>query len=121
MEGYFMTKTELKNKLREKYTELIKALCLNAGEDVIQTGANKIAFPVLDSEGNEEFIELTIKVPNGSRDGDPYDPWGEAEEYQMKLEAKKERAEKKKAAEEEKERKQKEREERAKQLKQENM
>lgn len=120
MEVLLMTKTELKNRLRAKYTELFIELCSNQGEDVMQTGANKLAFPVIDEEGNEEFIELTIKVPNGSRDGDPFDPWGEAEEYQMKLETKKEKAEKKKMAAAEREKKAKEKQEKAKQLRQEN-
>lgn len=115
-----MTNAELKNRLRAKYTELIQNLINASGEDSIQTGANKIAFPVVDEAGNEEYIEITIKVPTGSRDGEPYDPWGEAEEYQMKMEAKKEKAEKKKVAAEERERKQKEKQEKAKQLKQEN-
>lgn len=78
--------------LRAKYTALVKEL-LAASEDVMMVGTNQIAFPCVDSEGNDSWIEVTIKVPTGSRDGDIYDGYSLAEDYEMKTAAK---AEKKK-------------------------
>ena len=42
--------------------------------------------PVVDSEGNEKFVTITVKVPTGDRSGEPYDGYGEAESYRMHIE-----------------------------------
>ena len=67
-------------------------------EEVLRVGSNEIAFPVVDSEGNEDFIVLTCKIPTGANKGtESYDGYAMAEEYEMKLKEKAEKA--KKAAE----------------------
>ena len=71
-------------------------------EDVLRTGSNEIAFPVTDSEGNEEFIQIVVKVPTGSRDGEPYNGYYMAEEYSLKLKVQQEKAEKARIAKEKK-------------------
>ena len=91
------SRTVLTAELREKYVDVLTKALIDFGEDVYRTESNKIAFPVLDSEGNEEFIEITVKVPHTS-EGNPYDCYTAAEFY-------KEKVEKNKAAKEEKERK----------------
>ena len=55
-----------------------------ADEDVLRTGAGEIAFPVVDSEGEDNWVVITVKIPVGSRDGDAYDGYSMAEEYTMK-------------------------------------
>ena len=63
--------------------------------------SNEIALPCVDAEGNDSYVVITVKVPTGSRDGDPYDGYGEAESYALACKQKAERAEadaKKKAA-----------------------
>ena len=59
--------------------------CLSTEDEVLVVGANELAIPVVDSEGNEKWVVLTIKVPTGSRDGDAYDGYAMAEDYQLKL------------------------------------
>ena len=60
---------------------------------------------VIDAFKNDEdleddaYVEITVKVPTGSRDGDAYDGYALAQEYEMKQ---KEKAEKAKAAAEKK-------------------
>jgi nitrogenase molybdenum-iron protein alpha/beta subunit len=71
-------------------------------EDVLRTGSNEIAFPVTDSEGNEEFIQIVVKVPTGSRDGEPYNGYQMAEDYSLKLKLQQEKAEKARIAKEKK-------------------
>ena len=56
-------------------------------------GSNEIALPVVDEDGNEKWLVLTFKVPTGSRDGDAYDGYSMAEDYQMKQAEKKAKAE----------------------------
>lgn len=94
-----VSKKILHEEIKTRYVSLVADFLREQGEEVLVTGSNKIAIPVVDAQGNEEFLELTFKVPTGSRDGDPYDGYGEAESYALKL---KEKAEKAAAAEKKK-------------------
>lgn len=93
------SKKILHEEIKNRYVSIVSAFLDEQGEEVLRTGSNKIAIPVTDSEGNEEFVEIVFKVPLGERGGDPYDGYGEAESYTLKL---KEKAEKAKAAEKKK-------------------
>ena len=86
------SKKSLHNALRAKYIERVSKFLADAGEEVLVTGSNEIALPCVDSEGNEEFIVLTFKVPTGSRDGDAYDGYSMAEHFKMKSAEKAEKA-----------------------------
>lgn len=82
----------LRENLRNKYLDRIIDLFTKSDEEVLRTGSNEIAFPCVDREGNDEFIVITVKVPTGERGGDPYDGYGEAEAYAMKVANKAEKA-----------------------------
>ena len=82
----------LNEKLREKFLEIVGEILKEKDEEVLRTGSNEIAVPCLDEEGNEKFVVLTIKVPTGSRDGDAYDGYSMAEEYEIKQRLKAEKA-----------------------------
>ena len=69
---------------------------------VRQVASNAVAFPFVNDLGEEEVIKLTISVPTGSRDGEPYDMDLEADDFEEKQKAK---AEKQKEAEEKKKKK----------------
>ena len=96
------TKKQLHEELRNKYLSMIADLLTKADEEVLSTGSNEVAIPTLDSEGNDEYVVITVKVPTGSRDGDAYDGYAMAEEYRIKLANAKEREEKAKAEKEKK-------------------
>ena len=81
----------LNDEIKVRFLEGVAEHLSNVGEEVLRTGSNEIALPVLDEDGNEKWLVLTFKVPTGSRDGDAYDGYSMAEDYQMKL---KEKAEK---------------------------
>ena len=87
-----ISKKSLHDALRAKYIERVSKFLADAGEEVLITGSNEIALPCVDSEGNDEFIVLTFKVPTGSRDGDPYDGYSIAEDFKMKSAEKAEKA-----------------------------
>lgn len=93
------SKKNLHDALRAQYIERVSKFLADDGEEILITGSNEIALPCVDSDGNDEFIVITFKIPTGSRDGDAYDGYSMAEDYRMKCEAK---AEKAKAAEKEK-------------------
>lgn len=94
----------LNEEIKVRFLDGVAEHLTQAGEEVLRVGSNEIALPVLDEDGNEKWLVLVFKVPTGSRDGDAYDGYAMAEEYQMKLadraakaEAKAKKAEKDKA------------------------
>ena len=74
-------------KMKEaKRTEYLLPLmeCLKAnGEDVLRVGSNAFAFPICFENGEEGFIKVVVQTPSGSRDGEPYDGYSEAETYEL--------------------------------------
>lgn len=87
-----LTKKALHEKLRAQYMEKVKAFLEAEGEEVLRTNTNEFALPCVDEAGNDEFLVLTFKVPTGSRDGEAYDGYGEAESFTMKTAEKTEKA-----------------------------
>ena len=77
------TQKSLNDELRAMYLERVHA-CLSQEDEVLVVGANELAVPVVDTEGNEKWIVLTVKVPTGTRDGDAYDGYSMAEDYRMR-------------------------------------
>lgn len=78
--------------LRAQYLDMITKLLVKSDEVVLRVKSNEIAIPCVDAEGEDSFVVVTIKVPTGSRDGDPYDGYGEAESYEMACKQKAEKA-----------------------------
>lgn len=87
----------LNEKVKATYYALIASALTENGDEVLKTGSAEISIPVVDEEGNDKFLVITLKVPKGSRDGEPYDGYGMAQDYEMKQTEKAEKA--KKAAE----------------------
>lgn len=87
-----MAVKSLDSKLREKWVSTLAQMFTDAGEEVVQYKSNEICLPVLDEDGNEKWVQFVVKVPKGSRDGDEFDGYAMREEYQMKQEAKAEKA-----------------------------
>lgn len=93
-----ISRKQLREAIKTQFLEKVANTLAESGETVLRVGSNEIAMPVVDSEGNEDYLVLTFKVPTGSRDGEAYDGYAMAEDYTMKLAGKVEKA--KKAAEE---------------------
>lgn len=88
--------------LREEYLKAIITSFLDRDEEVLRVKSNEIAIPVVGCEGNEDFIVVTVKVPTGANKGtEPYDGYEMAQDYEMKVTEKEEKA-KQKAKEKEK-------------------
>ena len=94
-----MTKTQLNNDLRATYLKLISTFLTERGEEVLVTNSNEISIPVCDIQGNDKFVQITVKVPKGSRDGEEFDAYTARD---MFAEAQAEKLKKKKKAEKEK-------------------
>ena len=86
---------QLRDNLRAQWFDTFKNFLEGKGEEVLQTASNELAIPVVDTEGGEHFVVVTVKVPSGSRDGDAYDGYAVAQDYTMKCEERKAKAEEK--------------------------
>lgn len=88
-----MTNSKLNEILRAKYLNAIREALEALEEDVVITGSNEIAVPCVDTEGNEKWCVITVKIPTGSReDGEAYDGYAVSESYAMKCKEKREKA-----------------------------
>lgn len=86
--------------LRAKYIQKVFAM-FKDDEDVLRTNSGEISFPVVDDEGEDNWVVITVKIPTGTRDGDIYDGYSLAEDFaakQAEKEAKAKEAATKKAA-----------------------
>lgn len=88
----------LREALKSRYMSGIIEHLENCGEEVLRTASNEVAIPCVDDDGNDEWLVLTFKIPTGSRDGEPYDGYSVAEDYEIKQKNKAEKAEKAAAA-----------------------
>lgn len=96
-----MSRKQITEEIRLAYLEKVSGFFKSEDEEVLRVKSNEIAMPVVGSDGSEEFVVVTIKVPNGSKD-EPYNGYAMAEDYEIRL---KEKEEKKKEREEAKKKK----------------
>ena len=81
--------------IRNEFLTMVSDFLNLKGEEVLRVKSNEIAIPVVGCEDNEDFLVITFKVPTGANKGtEPYDGYTMAEDYELKI---KEKAEKAKA------------------------
>lgn len=91
-----------REKVRATYMEKVAKFLADFGDEVLLVGSNEYAIPVVREDGEEDYVVLTFKMPTGSRDGDGYDGYALAADYQFKLAEKAKKAEAAKIAKEKK-------------------
>lgn len=94
-----ISRKSLAEEIKARYYAQVAQVFAGADLEVLKVGSAEMAIPVLDKNGDEEWLVVTLKVPTGSRDGEAYDGYALAQEYAMKQA---EKAEKAKAAAEKK-------------------
>ena len=90
------------NELRETFLNKISDFLVECNEEVLRVASNQVAIPCVSSSGEEAYMVITFKVPSGTRDGEQYDGYAEAEDYAKTVEQK---AIKKKKSDEKKKKK----------------
>lgn len=80
------------DRVRQNLMDEVESL-LKDWYDVLHTGSQELCVPIVGEDNEEGYLVVTFKVPKGSRDGDAYDGYAMAEEYQLKCEAKARKAE----------------------------
>ena len=79
--------------LRTEYLTQVSEFLTEQGEEVLRVKSNEIAIPVVGCEDNEDLVVITFKVPTGANKGtEPYDGYSMAEDYELHLKAKAEKA-----------------------------
>ncbi len=79
---------QLRDNLRAHWCEIFEDFLKDLDEEVLRTASNEFAIPVVDADGGEHFLVVTLKIPSGSRDGEAYDGYAAAEDYTMRCNAK---------------------------------
>lgn len=83
---------KIREGIRAEWLDFLTEVVQRRGDETLQTASNEFAVPVVDHEGGEHYVVITVKIPTGSRDGDAYDGYAVAEDYAMKCEEKKAKA-----------------------------
>lgn len=94
------TRTALDTEMRVSFTEKLMEIF---EPDAVRVENSAIALPVVDSEGNDSWVEITVKVPKGEKIPNTkpvayagYDGYAKAQAYAEDVERKEvEKAEKK--------------------------
>lgn len=84
-----MIKTDKQAKIRNKAIAEISAIYSARGDDVQRIKSNAFAVPQVTDEGAEYWLEVTVKIPRGGRDGSEYDGYELASEYKIRQSEKK--------------------------------
>ena len=78
----------IREGIKAEWLDFLTEVVQRKGDETLQTASNEFAVPVVDHEGGEHYVVITIKIPTGSRDGEAYDGYAAAEDYTMKCNAK---------------------------------
>lgn len=79
--------------IRSQFLEMVSEFLATKGEEVLRVKSNEVAIPVVGCEDNEDFLVITFKVPTGANKGtEPYDGYAMAEDYELHLKAKVDKA-----------------------------
>lgn len=84
-----MIKTDKQAEIRNKAIAEISAIYSARGDDVQRIKSNAFAVPQVTDEGAEYWLEVTVKIPRGTRGGEEYDGYELASEYEMRQSQKK--------------------------------
>ena len=75
-----------RDALRKEWFENLAAMLAAHGEEVLVIKNGEIAIPVVDSEGEEQFVKFVVSIPTGDRDGNIFDGYALQRDFQFKQE-----------------------------------
>jgi hypothetical protein len=83
------------NQSNERYRNGVVAKLMeffrskDGGEEwVVQVANNSFGFPFVNDLGNDEILKITVSIPKGDREGNPYDLDGEGADYSASVKKK---------------------------------
>lgn len=84
------------NAIRAHIVETMMAYFVEADEDCGMIASNAFNFPVVAEDGEEGWVEISVKIPKGTKD-EEYDGYAHRDAYVLKCEEKAEKAAKREA------------------------
>lgn len=78
---------KIQEMARVQAMEIVRKAFSEAGYEVLQVGSGSFAIPFV-IEGEEGYYKIPIQIPKGSRDGEAFDGYAEAENYKTESEEK---------------------------------
>lgn len=94
-----ITSTAANNAVRSEMLAALMECRATKGDEVLVTGSGSFVVPMVNALGDEIFVKVSVSVPKGTKDGDAYDGYTDAQMYAEKVQA---AADKKAAKEKEK-------------------
>ena len=79
------------NSIRAKYIEILMNFMQKNDEDIGLISSNSFNMPIVTDDGEEAWVEISVKVPKGTKD-EEYDGYARREQYEI---SQKEKADKK--------------------------
>lgn len=70
------------NAIRAAYVEKLAAFLVSSDEDCGMIATNSFNFPVVADDGEEGWVEVSIKIPKGTKD-EEYDGYSRREQYEI--------------------------------------
>lgn len=89
-----MASSKVGEKSRDEVVFHIVESLKSFGYDVLQVGSASYAVPVVE-DGEESAVRIVVQIPKGTRTGEGYDPYEEAQDYSFKQEEARKKREKK--------------------------
>lgn len=85
------SKANLETAIRNDVLSVVRrALDSFIDADGLPVSASDIVWPIVDAEGNEKFVKVSVTIPRGTRNGsgsyDPYDGYAAAEMWKEESE-----------------------------------
>ena len=90
-------KLAVANAIRAAFVAKLTAFFTDAGEDIGLISSNVFNFPIVTEDGEEAWVEISVKVPKGTKD-EEYDGYARREQYDIACQEKADKKAKREAA-----------------------
>ena len=70
------------DKIRSELMQSVATMFEGIKYDVLRTGSTELCVPIVGEDNEEGYLVISFKVPKGSRDGDVYDGYEVAKDYE---------------------------------------
>ena len=82
------SKKQITDELRDSYTKkLAEFFSTECDTDVCRTAAGTIMIPVVDSEGEDRWVKISVIIPKEATEENGTDGYSLQQEYQLKIKA----------------------------------
>ena len=88
-----MVNTKKLSPIRNEIIEKVKSFLTDEGFEVLVVASNGLAIEVVGEDKEEGWVKVVFSVPTGTRGGEDYDGYAEAENYAFETEQKRIKAE----------------------------